>query len=370
MKIAHFLGTLKKEDGVTSVILSLVKEAEKMGHDNIIVTGWAEDESITQAKIIQVPSFIFPLYKEYRLPIPGMNGFEEKLNEFHPDIIHVHSPDTIAWAAIKYAKKNNIPIIGTYHTNFCQYLDYYHLSSLQSLVWNTLKRLYKKMDLITSPSETVSKELTDLGIKNIYTIPWGVDSSKFNNSFYSDTWRNKILKGETKKIILYVGRLTWEKDFKTFIETYNLLKKNRNDFTVVIAGDGPIRKELEILMPEVLFLGHLDHKELSVAYASSDVLFTPSSTEVFANVPLEAMSSGLIPVIADIGGIKMLIENKNIGLLCKPKNAKDFYNKINTLLDDQKLQSEMHTNIKNFIKDFTWEKVFDNIYEKYLTLIK
>ena len=61
MKIAHFLGTLKKEDGVTSVIISLTKEAQKKGIDTIIVTGWAEDESITPTPIIQVPSFIFPL---------------------------------------------------------------------------------------------------------------------------------------------------------------------------------------------------------------------------------------------------------------------------------------------------------------------
>jgi len=123
-------------------------------------------------------------------------------------------------------------------------------------------------------------------------------------------------------------------------------------------------------MPEVLFLGYLSHKELSVIYASSDILFTPSSTEVFANVPLEAMSSGLIPVLADIGGIKILIENKNIGLLCEPKNAQDFYNKINMLLDNSKLQEEMHINGKNFIQNFTWEKVFNDIFEKYLTVIK
>lgn len=370
MKIAHFLGTFKKEDGVTRVILSLINEAQKKGIDTIIVTGWAEDESISPVPVIQVPSFAFPLYKEYKLALPGMSGFEKKLDEFHPDIIHIHSPESIAWAAVKYAKKNKIPIVATYHTHFCLYLSYYYLSFLAPLVWDILRRLYKKMDFVTSPSATVSQELIELGIKNVYTIPWGVDSSKFNSSFRSLEWRNQILKGANKTIILYVGRITWEKDFQTFIETYNLLKKVRDDFVVVIAGDGPIRKEIEGLLPGTIFLGHLDGKMLSTVYASSDILFTPSSTEVFANVPLEAMSSGIIPVLADIGGIKMLIENKNIGLLCKPKDAQDFCDKINMILDNPKLQEEMHINIANFIKNFTGEKVFDEIYQKYLTVIK
>ena len=369
MKIAYFLGTLKKEDGVTRVLLSLTNEAKKRGMDSVIITGWAEDESISPVPVIQIPSLIFPLYKDYRIPLPGMHGFEKILDEFKPDILHVHSPDTIAWAALKYARKNKLPIVATYHTNFCRYLSYYHLSSLQSLVWDSLKRLYKKMNLVTSPSATVSRELIDLGIKNVCTIPWGVDFTIFNNSFRSSEWRNKILKNEDKTIIFYAGRLTWEKDFKTFIDTYKLLRNKRDDFLIVIAGDGPIRKELESLMPDAVFLEHIEGKELSTAYASSDILFTPSSTEVFANVPLEAMSSGLIPVLADIGGIKILIENNNIGLLCKPKNPKDFYQKINMLLDNPQLQKEMRTNGANFIRNYTCEKVFDDIYKKYTELI-
>jgi glycosyltransferase involved in cell wall biosynthesis len=369
MKIAYFLGTLKKEDGVTRVLLSLINEAQKKEDPSIIVTGWAEDESISLVPIIQVPSFVFLLYKDYKIPLPGMSGFEKKLDEFKPDIIHVHSPDPSAWAALKYANKHNIPIIATYHTNFNRYLSYYHLSFLSPIVSEMLKRLYRQMNAVTSPSLTVTQELINLGIKNIETIPWGVESTKFNNSFYSIKWRNKILNGENKNIILYAGRLTWEKDFRTFVDTYKLLINKRNDFIFVIAGDGPIRKELEFLMPKAVFLGHIEGEELSMVYASSNIFFSASSTEVFANVPLEAMSSGIIPVIASVGGIKILIENKEIGLLCEPKNANDFYENINTLLDDTNLQSKMRLNGSNFIKNYTWEKVFTETKKIYSRLL-
>lgn len=351
MKIAYFLGTLKKEDGVTRVLLSLIREAQKRGIETIVITGWAEDESILSVPVIQVPSFVFPLYKDYRIARPGINGFEKVLDDFKPDIIHIHSPDTIAWAALSYSKKKKVPIVATYHTNFCRYLPYYHLSALQPLVWDVLGRLYKQMRFTTSPSFTVSKELADLGIKNVYTIPWGVETTQFNPSFHSAEWRKKILNGEEKTILIYAGRLTWEKDFKTFIETYRLLKAKRDDFVMVVAGDGPIRKELEMLMPDVVFLGHIEKSDLSEAYASSDILFFPSSTEVFANVPLEAISSGLVPVLADVGGIKVLIENKKIGVLCEPKNPESFFHSLDMLLDNKELQKEMKINGANFIKN-------------------
>jgi glycosyltransferase involved in cell wall biosynthesis len=370
MKIAHFLGTFKKEDGVTRVLLSLINEAQKKEIESIIVTGWAEDESITTAPVIQIHSFAFPLYREYKLALPGISGFEKKLDEFHPDIIHVHSPESIAWAAVKYAKKNKIPIVATYHTNFCRYLNYYYLSSLEPFIWDILKRLYKKMNFVTSPSATVSQELVELGIKNVYTIPWGVDSKKFNNSFRSQKWRDKILGEKSKIIILYVGRLAWFKDLRILAETFKLLKSKRNDFEMVIAGDGPAKQELELLMPGSIFLGHIEGKELSEVYASSDFLLTPSCTEVFANVPLEAISSGIIPIIADIGGMKVLVENKKICLLCKPKDVQDFFIKTNSLLNNHKLQEEMKINGQNFIKDFTPEKVFNEMLEKYLALLK
>ena len=369
MRIAYFLGTFKKEDGVTRVLLSLVNEAQKRGVESIIITGFAEDESISPVPVIQVPSFAFPLYKDYKLPLPGVRGFRNELDKFKPDIIHVHSPETIAWAALKYSKDKNIPIVATYHTNFCRYLDYYNFSLFEPLVWDILKRLYSRMDLVTSPSLTVSRELMDLGLRNICTIPWGVESSKFNKNFRSLSWRQKITEGKEKKIILYVGRLTWEKDLRVLAEIHRMLKSKRDDFEIVVAGDGPIRKELELLMPGAKFLGHIEGKELSEVYASSDFLLFPSSTEVFANVPLEAISSGIIPIIADFGGIKSLVENKNICLLCKPKDSNDFLLKTNSLLDDQNLQEEMKINGEKFIKDFTPEKVFDEMMQKYSELI-
>jgi len=369
MKIASFIGTFKKEDGVTRVLLELTKNFEAKGYQNIIITGWSEDPSITSVPIVQVPSIPFPFYREYRLAIPGTRGFAAQLSEFQPDIIHLHSPDTIAWAGLHYAKDRHIPIIATYHTNFIKYLSYYHANFLKPAIWRLFRKLYTQMDAVTAPSEVIARELIEHGITKTQSLPWGVDFERFNPKFRSQDWRNKILGSEKKVILISACRLTWEKDLKTLAEAHRLLKKQRNDFAMVIAGDGPQKEDLKKLMPEAIFLGHLDGGELSKVYASSDILLFPSSTETFGNNTIEGMAAGLIPVVADAGGSMELVENGKTGFLCQAKNPRDFFEKTNLLLDDAVLREKIRQAIPEFVKSFSWDNVADKVLDIYRGVI-
>ena len=82
---------------------------------------------------------------------------------------------------------------------------------------------------------------------------------------------------------------------------YNILRTRRHDFRMVVIGDGPARTTLESLMPGAVFLGYQQGKSLSESYASSDIFVFPSVTEVFGNVVLEAMASGLACVTVRAG---------------------------------------------------------------------
>jgi glycosyltransferase involved in cell wall biosynthesis len=151
---------------------------------------------------------------------------------------------------------------------------------------------------------------------------------------------------------------------------YRLLQARKKSFSMVLVGDGPARKELESLMPGATFLGHLEGRELSEAYASSDIFFFPSTTETFGNVTIEAMASGLSPIVADAGGSKMLVEEGRNGFRAKPNNIEDFYRKIVLLLENEKLRSEIRSENLSRVKNFTWEKVFDNFLKQYSELLK
>jgi phosphatidylinositol alpha 1,6-mannosyltransferase len=369
MKIAYFIGTLKKVDGVTRVILELSKVMASRGHQVVIITGYAEDKSISSVPVIEVPSIIFPLNREYRLSLPGSSGFAKFLDNFQPDVIHLHSPDTIAWAALHYGQRKGIPVLATHHSDFSRYLPYYHLQFAKKFLWHLLRRLYGQAALVTVPSRAVEDDLRSHGINNVKVLPWGMDPEIFNPSSRSEAWRKKIAPAG-EKIVLYVGRLVWEKDLATLAEADKILRQKRKDYQIVISGGGLILKDLQRLIPEAVFLPPLDRIDLAEAYASSDIFFFPSSTETFGLVTLEAMASGIAPVVAAAGGSLSLVEEGITGFLAEPKNAQIFAQKIEKLLDDPALLEKIRQNAHDFSLDFSWEKVVDKLFTLYNDILK
>ncbi len=360
-------------DGVTVVVRKIAKKAVEYGDKSIVVTGWVQHQELSPVPLYFVPAIRFPLYREYRMPY--QTRFDEnlvkKLDAFDPDVIHLHSPGPFfARAIIAYARQKGIPIIGTYHTDFDKYLRYYHLSLLRPLLWFLLRGVYNNVDAVTTPSQATAESLIYHGVKNVHVIPWGTDLKGFNPSYRSAQWRAKILTGEQKKIMLFVGRLTWEKDLKTLAKVWNILRGTRNDVVMVIAGDGPNRKDLEKLMPKAQFLGRINKEDLAIAYASSDILLFPSSTETFGNVTIEAMASGIVPVVANEGGSKTLVKDGETGFLCRTRDAKDFAQKTQQLLDDENLYARMRSACITYAQDFSWERVYEHIRDIYTSVIQ
>lgn len=370
IKIAYFNGTMKPgQDGVTRVLFRLLGWLNENGIENIFVSPLIPDENEQVTKFFKVASFPVPFYKEYKFAYPGYKKFGSTLKEFKPDIIHINSPCSLGLAAIKYAKKNNIPIIATYHTHFPSYAKYYNIKQLEFISWNYLRKLYNRCDRVFVPSETIMNELREHGFKTTEYLPHGIDLNLFNKSFKSIEWK-KSLNIQDKKILLFVGRLVWEKDLRTLTEIYDHLTGLRDDVVFLLVGDGPIRKELEKLMPEALFLGYKSGKELSTIYASSDLFVFPSTTETFGNVVLEAMASGIVPVCSDEGGASSSIRNNHNGVICKAKDSFDFSKKILNIINNPSELLKISENSIEYASTQSWENIFSIQYQYYLDVIK
>jgi glycosyltransferase involved in cell wall biosynthesis len=316
----------------------------------------------------EVPSIVFPLYKDYRFALPTIKPFEEYLKEFKPDIIHINSPCPLGCAAIKYGEKFNIPVAATYHTHFVSYAKYYNVKILESLSWNYFRSLYNRCETVFVPSIPIMKELEKHGLNNVQFLSHGVDLSVFNPEYKNPDW--KISLGiENKTVLLFVGRLVWEKDLKTLAEAYKIIASGKDDVAFVLVGDGPIKNELKELMPAAKFLGYKTGKELSTAFASSDIFVFPSTTETFGNVTLEAMASGIPAVCVKEGGAYGFIQDGINGLIANPRDAKDFAEKIIFLADNFYIRKEMAFNSLSFAREQTWDKIFERLFESYLEII-
>ena len=369
MKIAYFNANLKVgQDGVTRCIYKIVEGVVERGHKAIAITSTLPVGE-TQIPVYGVPSVVLPLQKNYRIALPGYQSFARYLQEFQPDILHINSPCTLGFAAVKYARHFGIPIVATYHTHFPTYPRYYNLTSLEDLAWRLLRRLYNNVDRTLVPTTPILQELRDHGVERLEYLPNGVDTAVFNPLYRSDEWRQKFCSRE-KPIILFVSRLVWEKDLRVLAETYHALHSKRTDFEMVIVGDGHARRELQAMMPGAHFLGYQSGKPLSVSFASADMFVFPSTTETFGLVTLEAMASGLAPVAAKVGGAVEIIQEGRSGLFAEPLSSTDLTKKVEWLLDNPNHRKVIADHALARAQEYRWERILDQLFESYKEVIE
>lgn len=370
MRIAFFNASLiEEQDGVTRVLYKFIKSARQRGIETMAFGAALPPDHHRILKMVKVRSIKFPLHKAYPLALPDQTKIADELDRFNPSIIHINSPCPLGFAAMKYSRKNGIPIVATYHTHFPAYLRYYKLKGFKNIVWNLMRELYNNIDRTFVPTEGILKELKSHGIRHLTHLPNGIDTSEFNPSHFSADWRDKV-NGRDKKVLLFVSRLVWEKNIEVLAKAYNILRNKRDDFSMVVVGDGHARFELERRMKEAYFLGFQKGKDLQTAYSSSDIFLFPSTTETFGLVTAEAMASGLVPVAAKAGGAPGIIDDGINGILVQPDSSNELAEKVELLLDNNQLRRNMSKNGIIKANSFDWELILHNLFKHYEDVIK
>lgn len=317
-----------------------------------------------------------------RLPLPM---FDVKLHKFlkenHYDIIHVHSPVTLARTIVRYAKKNNIPVLFTAHTKFHEEINRsVHLKCLQNFALNFILSPIKKMDYIWS----VSDGMTDC-IHNDYkidlpckTVRNGIEIVNPDKS-YIDNIKSSLYKKyniqSDEKLLLFVGRVVVVKNISFLVDSLKVLIDRGEKYRLIIAGDGDYMNQLKSqveklgLQNKVIFVGMIRDKDLLSAYYNICDLFVFASTfDTFGLVTREAASFHLPTLFAkDSIAAEQIIDNHNgfIGELDKEKWA----DRIVEIFRNK----EVLENVKNTCSlelYESWEQVIDKVLVMYKEIIK
>ncbi len=369
LRVAYFSGTMRRgQDGVTRVLYRTIDALHDHGIRSMFFSPVVPEARAAEAVMQPVPSVAFPWYPDYRIALPGYGAFEASLQRFRPDLLHIHSPCPLGCAAVHWGSRNHVPVVATYHTHFASFAKYYKVKALELFGWNYLRSLYHPCQRVYVPSVPILHELATRGLQHLAFMPHGVDAESFSPRHRSRLWKDAVAPGG-KKVLLYAGRLVWEKDLRTLVGVYNRLNEDRSDWTLVLAGDGPVRRELSAAMPEAKFLGSLSGRALSVAYASSDILVFPSTTETFGNVVIEAMASGLPPVCAAEGGAGGSIQHGINGFITNPRDASDIARHIVLLLENPARLRAMGRAARAYARTQTWEGIFERLFADYRNVI-
>lgn len=368
MKVAIFTGNYNHiRDGVSLTLNRLVAFLIGKGVDVLVVGPTIDEPEIEHAgEFIAVPSFSLPGRPEYRFSRSFPKKIQSRLEQFDPDIVHIATPDFLGFKALKWAKKNDIPTVSSYHTHFSSYLKYYKLSILEPFLWKYLAWFYEKCVQIYVPSESMADLLVERQIKSDLKI-WarGIEREQFSPMHRDITWRKRRGISEADIVISFISRLVWEKNLKLYADVVNRLQAVYPKLKALIVGDGPALQGVKEMMPDAIFTGFLKGDDLAKAYANSDIFFFPSDTETFGNVTLEAMASGLPCVVADATGSRSLVDHGKSGFVIPVERSDKFYTFIEELINDDELRQMMSVTAMKKADGYSWDAVNNRLLSYY-----
>lgn len=278
----------------------------------------------------------------------AVNNFRKK-DRF--DILRIHSP-TLIPLGIYFKKKYGAKIS----------LNLFHLD--QKIIHNFMLRYFSGVfDLITTVSNysahIISNEL-NIYQQSIGVIYCGVGKQYHNSAKNSELLhRYKISKNDI--FLLYLGALEPRKNLFFLIDVFKALLKEKNNFHLVIAGDGSLKENLIVyankmgLSEKVHFTGYLTEVDKIQHYNTADIFVFPSLLEGFGLSPVEAMACGLPVVASNLSSLPEIIGEH--ALLADPLNIIDYANAILQLSTDDNLFTQMSIGGQNYVKErYSWDK--------------
>lgn len=319
--------------------------------------------------LVSIPSVPVPGRGEYRVGTGLPSHVRRDIAQFGPNLVHIASPDIIGHRAVSWARKANVPAVASVHTRFETYFRYYRMAWLQTVAESILRRLYQRCEEIYAPSESMAAVLHDQRMSRHIAI-WsrGIDRHIFHPGRRDLDWRRSLGFADHEAVILFVGRLVLEKGLDTFSATLQRLEDMGVPHRALIVGDGPARGWIEERAPQAVYTGFLKGEELARAYASSDVMFNPSSTETFGNVTLEAMASGL-PVVAAraTGSLSLVTEGVN-GLLTTPDDVEESAAALAAYLTSADGRAAAGEAGIRMSERYDWDRINGGLLQRYLRI--
>jgi len=370
-KMALFTDTFYEINGVATTIQAQISAARKLEKPLTLLTCDAhrpDGDGVLNFK--PIGQFSLPEYPELTVFYPPfLQMLDRCYNEGYTHI-HAETPGPMGLAALGIARTLGLPFSGTYHTALPQtFRSITGDAGMEETIWRYLAWFYSQMAAVYVPSEATGRDLVGKGVDpgKIRVQKWGVDTKRFHpskgNGFLS---RTRGVSPDSLKL-LYVGRVSKEKNLHILVETIRKAAALRDDFVLAVVGDGPYLDEMQRALAgfPAVFTGYLTGEALSQAYASCDIFLFPSTNDTSGNVILEAQASGLPVVVTDRGGPRENLIPEKTGYVVPADDADPFVRCIRRLADDPALLDRMKRAARDYAARRTEEACFRAFWDGY-----
>ncbi len=346
------------------VITREIANAEYFNFDNLSILSLTDSKKLLCAQSFK--KILFTLTRKSK-------ALEDSIVSNNIHLIHAHFGVDAVYA-LKLAKKNNVPLITTFHGYDITRLPKFTLFPLSWMIYNIyFEKLKKEGDVFIAVSNYIKEKLEKAGFpkEKIVLHHIGIDVDKIPY---------KKVRNNREVTILAVGRLTEKKGTIYLLKAFEELYQKHKNIKLILVGDGPLKEKLMQFTDDlkskskIVFKGALKHIEVINEMLNADIFCFPSITagdgdqEGLGMVQLEAAATGLPVVASDSGGIKDGIIHNQTGYLVREKDVKQLTEGIGILIENKKLREELGSHGReNMEKNFninTQSKMLEQIYKE------
>ena len=373
LKVGVFTDTFDEINGVVRSIRAMGEQAIEKSRRLVVHT--CSDTVLIDAPYRKnfkpLVSCSMPLYGELKLTLPPLLEILEWADGQQFDVIHADTPGPMGVCGWLVAKMLRIPFLGTYHTDFPEYVlafsggDY----RLASAATGYSSWFYGQMATVFSRSRHYRAKLSALNLseKKIVMAHPCVDDTKFNPSYRDVNIWERLAVREPRRL-MYCGRVSAEKNLALLVKAFRLLHGIRQDIALVVVGDGPFRVEMEAMLRglPVYFLGYQDDSALPSLYASSDLFVFPSLTDTMGQAVIEAQASGLPVLVSDEGGPREMMDHGLTGLMVRGSDANEWIQALQELLNDEPRRQRMSRSAATRMARYTAAAAFDCFWNEHM----
>lgn len=349
LKIGLFIDTFfPMVDGVIMVVDNYARRMSQIADVTVFTTKPRTkfDDSTLPYKVVRCP-ILRTFGLDYDLPLPNLSHkFKKAVFNSKLDIVHIHSPFGIGKMGIKYAKKNNIPVVGTMHSKFKRDFlkETHNCKWLTNLLLKSVVRVYNKCTECWAVNQ---------GVANIYYHEYGTsllpivrnnatDLKLLEDTSFLPKLREKYKIADDEKVFLFVGRLSVLKNIEFILQSLKVVKEKGVKFKMLLVGTGPDEQYLKNITNKLnldndtVFLGKItDRETIAKIFALSNLFLFPSTHDCSSLVQIEAASQKTPTLfLAESTTADAVIHNKN-GYLA-PNSIEEYAKEIIRIFSDPK----------------------------------
>ena len=367
--------------GIARVVNDLSKRLIKDGHEVTVVTYregntpyYEVDKGVNVYRVdnfmINANNFIDWVMQLNFNMVAKVGEIIAKEGKF--DVIHAHDW-LVAYAAKTLKQAYGMPIVSTIHATEAGRNNGIRENNQKYINDTEWMLTYESTEVIVNSNYMKSElqRLFGLPFEKINVVPNGVNITNYSGIERDYDFRRRYAM-DNEKIILFMGRLVYEKGVQYLIGAMPKILEHYHDAKLVIAGKGgmidELRRETDNLgiSNKVYFAGYLKGKDVARMYKAADISVFPSTYEPFGIVALEAMLAEVPIVVSDIGGLNEIVEHRQTGMKSYCGNSNSIADSILELLFDPQLCMNIVKKAKAKVRNqYNWNKIAQDTHFTY-----